>query len=116
MYEKRGGAIFGGGKVHLFGKEIWLPYFSATWPLAVLRCYPDSIMVKIGPLLFSVSLTDIEQVSFRKMTFWTVPLGGDTLTIRHRGKGPTPVIFGSYRGLESLVSAFKEMGVKVVHK
>lgn len=115
LYEKRGGVIFSGGRVRLFDKEVSLPYFSASWPFAKLHCYADSITVKVGPLLILVSRTDIEEVRFKKMTFSSV-LIGDTLTIRHHGKAPNPVIFGSYRDLEPITRVLKEMGVEVVDR
>lgn len=112
MCEKRGSVVFTGGRVHLFDREVSLPYFSASWPLAKLHCYPDSVVVKVGPLVIFVSRADIDEVRFRKMTFWSV-LMGDTLTIRHHGRAPNPVVFGSHRGLEPIARVFEEMGIRV---
>jgi hypothetical protein len=119
LCEKRGGAILGGGRLCVFRREVWLPYFSASWPLAVLQCYEDCITVKIGPVRARILTADVEEVRFGQGGLWGVLLTallGSTVSIRHHGEAPKPMIFGSYGGLGGLATTFERLGVAVADR
>ncbi len=114
LCEKRGGLLLRNGRVSFLGREIYLPYFSASPPLAKLCCFTDSITITVGPITLAMATNDIEEVRFRKKTLWSLLLGGDTLTIRHHGRESNPVIFGTWSGLERITHVLQDMGVNVV--
>lgn len=114
--EKRGGLVLGPGRVVGFGRAVYIPYFNVTPPLAKLRVADDSITFSAGPWLsLPIAMGDIAEVSFtRRAAVWHAILGGDTLTIRHRGRGPNPVRFSARGGLQEIADALHELGVRIV--
>jgi hypothetical protein len=113
LCEVRGGLVLRWGRVSLLGREVALPYFSASPPFAKLLCFPQSLRISVGPIALTIPLGDISEVRYRTRTLSGLLLGGETLTIKHRAKGSNPVVFGSPSGVKRVALALQSLGVTV---